>query len=171
MHLSQFRPLVGHVPHPRGGVKIPHIRAAPTTLLPPRRTAGRSAAIKGLGVAGRPALPAYGRTRCAKPVNSCIAAPRVNAPRVKIRFCRVPGAGRAVAPTVGADSGFSQEPLSGPDRVVCGTWLPRPAAWSMRWFRCCYRCLTYQRSMVSVCPFHDRVNCQQPGAGTSISEG
>jgi hypothetical protein len=46
-----------------------------------------------------------------------------------------------------------------------------PAVWSMRWFRCCYRCLTYQRSIVSVCPFHDRVNCQQPGAGTSISEG
>jgi hypothetical protein len=48
---------------------------------------------------------------------------------------------------------------------------PWPAVWSVRWFRCCYRCLTYQRSIVSVCPFHDKVNCQQPGAGTSMSEG
>ena len=36
---------------------------------------------------------------------------------------------------------------------------------------CCYRCLTYQRSTVSVCPFQDRVNCQQPGDGATISEG
>lgn len=35
----------------------------------------------------------------------------------------------------------------------------------------CYWCLTYQRSTVSVWPFQDKVNCQQPGAGTSISEG
>ena len=35
----------------------------------------------------------------------------------------------------------------------------------------CYRCLTYQRSTVSVCPFQDSVNCQQPGEGTRISEG
>ena len=34
-----------------------------------------------------------------------------------------------------------------------------------------YRCLTYQRSTVSVCPFQDRVKCQQPGEGTTISEG
>jgi Putative transposase DNA-binding domain len=33
------------------------------------------------------------------------------------------------------------------------------------------RCLTYQRSTVSVCPFQDRVNCQQPGDGATISEG
>jgi len=30
---------------------------------------------------------------------------------VNVRFCRISGAGRAVAPTAGADSGFSQEPL------------------------------------------------------------
>ena len=46
----------------------------------------------------------------------------------------------------------------------------RPARY-WRWLRCCYRCPTYQRSMVSVWPFQDRLNCQQPGAGTSISEG
>jgi len=57
-------------------------------------------------------------------------------------------------------------PLSGHDRTV---WFAVLGS-SGRRYRC-YRCLTYQRSMVSVCPFHDRVNCQQPGAGTSISEG
>ena len=57
-------------------------------------------------------------------------------------------------------------PLSGHDRTV---WFAVLGS-SGRRFRC-YRCLTYQRSMVSVCPFHDSVNCQQPGAGTSISEG
>ena len=36
---------------------------------------------------------------------------------------------------------------------------------------CYHRCLTYQRSTVSVCPLQDRVNCQQPGDGATISEG
>ena len=64
------------------------------------------------------------------------------------------------------------KPASRSDRMACAAFLLAwPTAWSVRWLRCCHRCLTYQRSIVSVWPFQDRVNCQQPGAGTSISEG
>ena len=83
--------------------------------------------------------------------------------RENVLNCRRSGAGRAVAPWSEQIPGFSLEPLSGHGPTV---WFAIPG----RRFRC-YRCLTYQRSTVSMCPFHDKVNCQQPGAGTSISEG